>query len=823
MSISRRQLYALGEPLGECVTEAGPDRRYKRMGGGGGGSTSTGTTYTSNIPEYAQQPFMNLVGKAEAISAQPYQPFTGQRIQGFDPLQNQSFGQAQGLAGASFTNPSMSANFMSPYMQNVVDAQKREAIRDADIATTQRNAQAVKAGAFGGSRQAIMDAEANRNLMTNLSDIQGRGLQSAYESGRQQFNTEFGQQMDTTNLLNQLGGQRQQLGQRQLDQQFADFQAQRDYPYQQLGFLSDILRGVSGSTRTMYSSQPQASGLQQLAGLGTAAAGFGKLFKEGGIVDGYAAGGAIAQPQQLTAQLSQMSDQALQGYAQMHKDDPYTVSLAIAESRRRQQLRQAAANAQDVEPKQGTVIERELEGIAAAAPQIEYADGGLVSYADGGALEEQRMSDREGIAKFGRAVWEQMKRAGAAIADVGTLPVRGLAGAYDTAVVRPMRAAGLDAGYISPYLVPEGADVDSMTPFYDQFRRQEKTPPVYYGNEGRRTPAPPMAEGLAAAAPAQMPAPAEETPPSRTPPVSGGVGSRSSRSAGAGLGALVPDMGADKVVAEGERRIGEMSAEERRVLEGEKADMEQRFKEQGVFGEQREKRLKEREAGLDGKERDAKNMALIQAGLAILSADPSRGALAAIGEGALKGVGAYKGDMEKIEAQREGIGEKMDELLELRRQESSARGEKLAEIRSRIRGVERDAKKSTFELWKGVGVPLKAKEREMAFQAALKQREIEASQANARIAAGGRNNTLEIAREYAASKKIPLHQAIQEISAKGGGFDVREAYAEYLKTPAATLNPLSFDAFSRQFAPTMGAGTPNIDLSKWGKPTLVPQ
>ena len=783
MSISRRQLYALGEPLGECVTEIGPDRRYKRMGGGGGGGQTTSTQYTSNIPEFAEGSFMNLVGKSEALSSQPYQPYTGARIEGFSPMQQQSFQQAQGLASASFTNPAMSSNFMSPYMQNVVDAQKREAVRDAGIATTQRNAQAVKAGAFGGSRQAIENAEANRNLMTQLGDIQARGLQSAFESGRNQFNTEFGQQMDTTQVLNTLGGQQQQLGQRQLDQQYADFQAQRDYPYQQLGFLSDILRGVSGSTRTMYSSQPQASGLQQLAGLGTAAAGFGKLFKEGGIVEAYAAGGAIAQPQQLTAQLSQMSDQALQGYAKMHKDDPYTVSLAIAESRRRQQLRQAAANAQDVEPKQGTVIERELEGIAAAAPQIEYADGGLVSYADGGALEEQRMSDREGIAKFGRAVWEQMKRAGAAIADVGTLPVRGLAGAYDTAVVRPMRAAGIDAGYISPYLAPEGADVDSMTPFYDQFRRQEKTPPVYYGNEGRRTPA----------------------PPSRTPMVRGSAGVRSAAGR-AGLGALVPDMEADEVVAEGERRIGEMSAEERRVLEGEKADMEQRFKEQGVFGEQREKRLKEREAGLDGKERDAKNMALIQAGLAILSADPSRGALAAIGEGALKGVGAYKGDMEKIEAQREGIGEKMDELLELRRQESNARGEKLAEIRSRIRGVERDAKKSTFELWKGVGVPLKAKEREMAFQAALKQREIEASQANARIAAGGRNNTLEIAREYAASKKIPLHQAIQEIGSRGGGFDPREAYVDYLKSfKPDPLNPraqpMTFGAFSRMFPP----------------------
>ena len=759
MSISRRQLYALGEPLGECVTEAGPDRRYKRMGGGGGGGTSTGVTYTSNIPEYAEGSFMNLVGKSEALSNQPYQPYTGARIEGFNPMQQQSFQQAQGLAGASFTNPGMSASYMSPYMQGVVQSQQQDAVRQAGIAGLSRNAAAVKAGAFGGSRQAIENAEANRNLMTQLGDIQARGLQSAFESGRNQFNTEFGQQMDTTQVLNTLGGQQQQLGQRQLDQQFADFQAQRDYPYQQLGFLSDILRGVSGSTRTMYSSQPQASGLQQLAGLGTAAAGFGKLFKEGGIVEAYAAGGAIAQPQQLTAQLSQMSDQALQGYAKMHKDDPYTVSLAIAESRRRQQLRQAAANAQDVEPKQGTVVERELEGIAAAAPQIEYADGGIVSYADGGDVDWR---ERTGMFVEGETV-------------------------------NPLWWLNLGD-------VARGGK--SIEEYYGE---DEDTRPAIAapGPGGRARPNVPS--GLAEAATAQMPQPAGTAPPSRTPMVRGSAGVRSAAGR-AGLGALVPDMGADEVVAEGERRIGEMSAEERRVLEGEKADMEQRFKEQGVFGEQREKRLKEREAGLEDKTRDAKNMALIQAGLAILSADPSRGALAAIGEGALKGVGAYKGDMEKIEAQREGIGEKMDELLELRRQESNARGEKLAEIRSRIRGVERDAKRSTFELWKGVGVPLKAKQREMAFQAALKQRELEVSQANARIAAGGRNNTLEIAREYAASKNIPLYQAIQEISAKGGGFDPREAYTDYLKSfkpdplnPGA--QPMTFGAFSRMFPP----------------------
>jgi len=62
------------------------------------------------------------------------------------------------------------------------------------------------------------------------------------------------------------------------------------------------------------------------------------------------------------------------------------------------------------------------------------------------------------------------QRAGAAIADVTTLIPRGLAGAYDSAVIRPMRAAGVNADYLSPKLAPAGSDPASMTPFYDKIR-----------------------------------------------------------------------------------------------------------------------------------------------------------------------------------------------------------------------------------------------------------------------------------------------------------------------------------------------------------------
>lgn len=321
MSRWNREAALLGIPdLPEEAFKHVGDRKIKPQGGGGGGNS---TSYTTNIPEWAKQPFMDLVGKADALSGAPYQPYTGARIEGFSPLQQQAQQAASsqtaspytaagaGLAGAaatrSFTAPGVASAFMSPYMQNVVDASKREAIRDAGIATTQRDSEAIQAGAFGGSRQAIMDAEAQRNLQTKLGDIQNSGLQAAFESGQGQFNSEmgralqgaqtmgglgqqlFGQQMDVTQLQNTVGQQVQQQGQRQLDQQYNDFQTQQNYPYQQLGFLSDILRGVQGSTRTMYSTTPQASPLQTIAGLGTAAAGLmakgGKVPAPAGLVE----------------------------------------------------------------------------------------------------------------------------------------------------------------------------------------------------------------------------------------------------------------------------------------------------------------------------------------------------------------------------------------------------------------------------------------------------------------------------------------------------------------------------------------------------------
>lgn len=72
-------------------------------------------------------------------------------------------------------------SYMSPYQQNVIDIQAREARRQADIARQAEQTRLSQAGAYGGSRQAIMEAERQRNLGQQVGDIQERGLQSAYD------------------------------------------------------------------------------------------------------------------------------------------------------------------------------------------------------------------------------------------------------------------------------------------------------------------------------------------------------------------------------------------------------------------------------------------------------------------------------------------------------------------------------------------------------------------------------------------------------------------------------------------------------------------
>lgn len=296
------------------------------------------TVTQTSIPDYAKPYVEKMLGKTEALGNAPYQAYQGERIAGFTPMQEQAFQgaanleparqlgvgtQMAGLAGLGAmgagqqyqqmaTNPYAMQAYMSPYIENALQPQMREAARQSAMLGQQNQAQAVQQGAFGGSRSAIVEAERQRNLQNQMGDIYGRGMQTAFEQARQaqQFGstlglqgyqtagqmagtlgqlgqTQFGQQQQALQTQAQMGAQQQALEQQRLAQQYADFASQRQHPYQQLAFMSDMLRGLplAQYSQTMY--QQPTSPLATVAGLGATYLGAQKAgyMADGGLTD----------------------------------------------------------------------------------------------------------------------------------------------------------------------------------------------------------------------------------------------------------------------------------------------------------------------------------------------------------------------------------------------------------------------------------------------------------------------------------------------------------------------------------------------------------
>lgn len=242
---------------------------------------------TESLSGWAAPYVTGMLGKGEALSNQPYQAYGGPLTAGQSGLQTQAF---QGLAGltvptaqmggfnpTSFTSGTTSQDFMSPYINAALEPQIAEAQRQAEIQRVQNAGRLGKAGAFGGSRQAIMESEGQRNLLRNLADIYGTGMQTAYTQGMGQFNTEQDraqQAQDMTNRFGLTALAAQQLGggqQRDIESQgiaadYAQFKEERDNPYKQVQFQQSLLEDLPiGAQQMDYIGQ---SGLSELLGYG---------------------------------------------------------------------------------------------------------------------------------------------------------------------------------------------------------------------------------------------------------------------------------------------------------------------------------------------------------------------------------------------------------------------------------------------------------------------------------------------------------------------------------------------------------------------------
>ena len=379
----------------------------------------------------------------------------------------QGFGAGQQYAQQA-TSPEAMQAYMSPYMQNVVDTQTREARRQSEIDQQNIQSQATQQGAFGGSRSAILEAERQRNLGTQLGDIQARGSQQAFEQAQQaqQFGAglgiqglqagyqgldvglkgaesglrgiqtglrsteqgiqgaqaglqgvgqatdagryglsgaevgirgagqlgqlggqQFDQEMNITDAMQKYGSLQQQQAQQERDFQYQQFLAQQQYPYQQLSYMSDLLRGVPStqSAQLQYDQQPNQTA--QLAGAGLAAYGAYNR-KEGGQVKKYQEGGQVSADamstlavQEMPSRLRRLSDSQLAAYARNVKD-AITLSAIQSEMTRRARTRMPQGDVPEVTTAEGIAKQAE----AAALPQsgVGMYGGGIVALQEAG-------------------------------------------------------------------------------------------------------------------------------------------------------------------------------------------------------------------------------------------------------------------------------------------------------------------------------------------------------------------------------------------------------------------------------------------------------
>jgi hypothetical protein len=224
---------------------------------------------------------------------------------------------------------------LNPYMDNIVARQQADAERQANIARQQSNAQAARSGAFGGSGNMLANNQLNAQLARQKGDIQAQGLNTAYNQAMGQYNTQnqlnaqqgqfgaglglqglqtaltganalgnigntqYNQNMGINQMQNQYGLQQQQQQQNILNNQYQDFLNNQNNPYKQMGFMSDILRGLplTQQSASMYQTPPSA--VSQAIGLGGAALTGAKLFG--------AAGGATGDLERRPAGLAELA------------------------------------------------------------------------------------------------------------------------------------------------------------------------------------------------------------------------------------------------------------------------------------------------------------------------------------------------------------------------------------------------------------------------------------------------------------------------------------------------------------------------------------
>jgi hypothetical protein len=359
--IDPRQFLASGGPVmrfdeGGGIPAIGPSQSW------GGSGSSNSSTSTSGMADWARPYVDSMLGTAWGLSETPYQAYTGPLTAGASDLQNKGFAAAgamevpQGFADASASASQIgqkaagmaydpreqtfgtvqAQQYMNPYLQNALDPQIAEARRQSQISGLQDNARLTQAGAYGGSRQAIMDSERQRNLGTNLANITGQGYNTAYTNAQSQFNADrtsnnqdrqFGAQYGLSALNTQMDAAKTQGAMAQGQQSAgianlnammgagavqrgitaegiaadkAQFDEEKNDPFKKNAYMQSVLQGLPLNTSTSTSTgnsgssqgsigawgsiadmgQPAKTGWETAIGAGTTAANLWEAYNQ---------------------------------------------------------------------------------------------------------------------------------------------------------------------------------------------------------------------------------------------------------------------------------------------------------------------------------------------------------------------------------------------------------------------------------------------------------------------------------------------------------------------------------------------------------------
>jgi hypothetical protein len=431
---------------------------------------------------------------------------------------------------------------------------------------------------------------------------------------------------------------------------------------------------------------------------------------------------------QMTSQLARMPDQALQQYAQMHKNDPYIMALAMSESNRRKSMRTGAQMNAPEEPK---VVDQAIQGMASPMPEdvgigqlpageMNFAGGGIVAFSDGGDVP--RYQDRglvQGVQPYENS-YDRMNRLRNEEAQRNfTTPVSlpeeeptRLPGESLDAYRSRLRAFKKTGTPNFIMRTPEQLQAGRREDYAAQQQEAVKTSPVALP---RALPEPSAAETqMAMNAGAFKPPPAPPAPPPAAPKVAAGprLPAAPAAAAPAGLTAAAPNLDVSKMMSTAlqgaaaakhpyETELKGIGQERVAAKEAEVTGLEAIQKQFSDIYKGRKERLDTKEAELSKLKDQGMGLALLQAGAAMMTTPGGLGT--ALGKGVKVGTEQYAAGLDKLRTAKDKLSDARDRLEEIEAQRGELSARELFKARSAVKdtgiGVREDLVKANMQMY----------------------------------------------------------------------------------------------------------------------------